>query len=135
MFLNELSLSSLSSLRSLALWKPLVLVNPEKGLEKTAFTELVTMISSTPINIKYSFIIFNMKLYLHSGNSVEIYESKEGETIEQLQKVIGSEIKLNNRYLTDSWIFRTIMNTSMLVSSFFDDGSDVIVEKIKPIPI
>lgn len=43
-----------------------------------------------------------MKLYLHSGNSVEIYESKEGETIEQLQKVIGSEIKLNNRYLTDS---------------------------------
>ncbi|CAK59544.1 unnamed protein product (macronuclear) [Paramecium tetraurelia] len=67
-----------------------------------------------------------MKLYIHSGNVVEIYDSIQGETIDQLQKALGSEVLLNNR---------TILNTSMLVNSFFNDNDDVIVQKVKPIPV
>ncbi|CAD8197814.1 unnamed protein product [Paramecium pentaurelia] len=67
-----------------------------------------------------------MKLFIHSGNAVEIYESKLGETIDQLQKALGSEILFNNR---------TILNTSMLVNSFFNENDDVIVQKVKPIPV
>ncbi|CAD8104902.1 unnamed protein product [Paramecium sonneborni] len=67
-----------------------------------------------------------MKLFIHSGNGVEIYETKQDETIDQLQKALGSEVLFNNR---------AILNTSMLVNSFFNENDDVIVQKVKPMPV